>query len=197
MSADLASPQAVLADTASWAYAAAPWQTFAAAEVGAAAALTGLLFVAVSINLERILAFPKLPARAAETLNLLLLVVMVASFMLAPQPTTALAAEIAVCAAAMSATAAAVQLRHGPDNRADPAWWFLSRVTIIQAPALLFLAGGITLAARHGGGLYWTLPATLAAFLGAVYNAWVLLVEILRQHPGLAGPDRRDSNPGD
>ncbi len=40
------------------------------------------------------------------------------------------------------------------------------------------------LAARHGGGLYWALFATLAAFLGAVYNAWVLLVVILRQHPG-------------
>lgn len=62
VSADPAGSQAVLADTASWAYSAAPWQTFAAAEVGAAAALTGLLFVAVSINLERILAFPKLPA---------------------------------------------------------------------------------------------------------------------------------------
>ena len=138
----------------------------------------------MSINLERILAFPKLPARAAETLNLLLLVLIVASLTLAPQPATALAAEITACSAGMSAAAWAVQLRHGPDSPTDPAWWFLSRVAIIQAPALLFLAGGITLSTRHGGGLYWTLPATLAAFLGAVYNAWVLLVEILRQHPG-------------
>ena len=71
--------------TVSSAYSAVPWQTFFAAEVGAGASLTGLLFVAVSINLERILSFPKLPARAGETLTLLLLVVVIASLGLAPQ----------------------------------------------------------------------------------------------------------------
>jgi hypothetical protein len=44
----------------------AGWDNFFVAEVGAAAALSGLLFVAVSINLTRILAIPHLPARAAE-----------------------------------------------------------------------------------------------------------------------------------
>jgi len=46
----------------------------------------------------------------------------------------------------------------------------------------LFLAAGITLALRHGGGLYWVLPATLTAFIGAVYTAWILLVEIIRHN---------------
>jgi len=157
-----------------------------AAEVGAAAALTGLLFVAVSINLERILSFPKLPARAAETLSLLLLVVVIVSLALAPQPPRALAAEIIACAGLVSLVTIVVQLRHGPDSPTDPGWWFASRIATAQVPALLFLTGGITLAARHGGGLYWVLPATLTAFLGAVYNAWVLLVEIVRQPSGLS-----------
>lgn len=167
------------------AYSTLPWQNFLIAEVGAAAALTGLLFVAVSINLDRILSFPKLPARAAETLSLLLLVVVITSLGLAPQPSSALAAEIIACAGLMSAVTAIVQWHHGPDSPTDPAWWFLSRIATAQVPMLLFLTGGITLAARHGGGLYWVLPATLAAFLGAVYNAWVLLVEIIRQNPRL------------
>ena len=139
--------------------------------------------MAVSINLERVLAFPKLPARAGETLTLLLLVVVIASLGLAPQDTRALAAEIIACAGGMSAVVLSVQLRHGPDDPADPAWWYLSRIATVQVPALLFLAGGITLALRHGGGLFWVLPAALTAFLGAVYNAWVLLVEIIRQKP--------------
>ena len=169
--------------TGSLAYSALSWQTFLAAELGAGAALTGLLFVAVSINLERILSFPKLPARAGETLTLLLLVVVITSFGLTPQRTAALAAEVITCAGGTAAVVLTVQLRHGPDDPADPVWWYLIRIATIQVPALLFLVGGITLALRQGGGLYWMLPAVLAAFLGAVYTAWVLLVEIIRQHP--------------
>ena len=50
----------------------ADWSNFFVAEVGAAAALTGLVMVAVSINLAQVLAVPTLPGRAAETLFLLM-----------------------------------------------------------------------------------------------------------------------------
>jgi hypothetical protein len=48
------------------------WQPFFAAELGAAAALGGLLFVSLSLNLTKILSYPALPIRALVALLLLL-----------------------------------------------------------------------------------------------------------------------------
>jgi hypothetical protein len=48
---------------------------------------------------------------------------------------------------------------------------------IALVPGLL---AGISLAAHWGGGLYWLVPASLLGIAGAVYSAWILLVEINR-----------------
>ena len=39
---------------------------------------------------------------------------------------------------------------------------------------------GYDLAAHWDGGLYWLVPASLLGIAGAVFSAWVLLVEIVR-----------------
>ena len=41
-------------------------------------------------------------------------------------------------------------------------------------------AAGLSLILGAGGGLYWLVPAMVLGFGGAVLNAWVLLVEIVR-----------------
>jgi modulator of FtsH protease len=38
----------------------------------------------------------------------------------------------------------------------------------------------VLLLAEAGGGLYWWPAAIIAAYVGAIVDAWVLLVEILR-----------------
>ncbi len=82
----------------------AAWQVFCEALVGAAAALTGLLFVAVSINLENILKRPNfLPPRAAETLAAVLVVLMSCALTLVPQNTRLLGVELLVIALALLA----------------------------------------------------------------------------------------------
>lgn len=71
------------------------WSNFLVAQAGAAAALTGLIFVAVSINLSKILEYPGVSTRAAESIILLLGVVLNSSLALVPsQPLRALGAEI-------------------------------------------------------------------------------------------------------
>ena len=77
-----------------------PWESFFLGEVGATAALTGLLFVAVSINLQPILEYPWLPALAGETLLILAIVVVTATFGLVPgQSSRLLGAEVVAVAA--------------------------------------------------------------------------------------------------
>jgi hypothetical protein len=76
----------------------AAWAAFFTAVTGAAAALVGLLFVAVSINLDKILKNAMLPARAAETLAVLLFVVISSALALVPQDVELLGAEILVIA---------------------------------------------------------------------------------------------------
>jgi hypothetical protein len=63
----------------------AKWHDFFVAQVGASAALAGLLFVAISINIKSILEMPWLPARAGLTILLLLGALLEASFALWPQ----------------------------------------------------------------------------------------------------------------
>ena len=52
------------------AYDVAEWTDFANTVAGGAAALAGLLFVGLSLNLSEVLAYPGVPARAAATLGL-------------------------------------------------------------------------------------------------------------------------------
>jgi hypothetical protein len=71
------------------------WHDLFVAEAGASAALAGLLFVPISINLTHILEYRHLPSRAVEALLALLSVPMIATFALVPtQSTRAYAAEI-------------------------------------------------------------------------------------------------------
>jgi hypothetical protein len=162
------------------AYDPAEWSDLFVASAGASAALAGLLFVAVSINIERILDFKGLPERALETLAMLLMVLLISILGLMPdQGRLAIGGEVL----AVSLVAAVLMLRlptgHARDE-SEPRAWLLGRWgarAFAIAPPLI---GAVSLLAETGGGLYWVAVGFVFAISGAVTNAWVLMVEILR-----------------
>src|ERR1700734_3313951 len=99
----------------------ANWSSFFAAEIGAAAALSGLIIVAISINLSRILADPLLPGRAAETLVQPAGVLVASTFALVPgQPAWALGLELALTGAVMWLIPVTIQMAAVRRSRSYP-----------------------------------------------------------------------------
>ena len=162
------------------AYQPGQWHDMFVAMAGAAAALTGLIFVAVSINLEQVLKYPALPPRAVETLSILIGLLVLSVFVLIPgQSLTALGVEILVLGVVMG-TALLVKRIRLPRAAGQPLTWTLTPVGVIAAATLPMAAAGISVLVRGGGGLYWLVAALILGFAGAVFNAWILLVEIHR-----------------
>jgi hypothetical protein len=162
------------------AYDASEWSDLFLASAGASAALAGLVFVAVSINVERIVRFPGLPERALETVLLLLAVVLVSLIGLIPgQSSVALGIELLVVSLVFAGVIGALSTKSLPEG-SEPATWLLGRLILRAAGTVPFVVGGASLIVEAGGGLYWTVAGILFATAGAVANAWVLLIEILR-----------------
>jgi hypothetical protein len=162
------------------AYDASEWSDLFVAAAGAGAALAGLVFVAVSINIDRILALEGLPERALETVLTLLMVVCVSIVGLIPgQDNTALGAELLGLTAVFAIVIVRLSLRSLPKGPA-PRHWVIGRLFVIAVAVLPLLVGAVSVLAEGGGGLYWIAAGIIGSLVGAVANAWVLLVEILR-----------------
>ncbi len=162
------------------------WHDFFLAQAGAAGVLTGLVFVGVSINLQKIVSDPRsgLAGRAAEALILLVGVLTVSILGLVPgQGAGLLGAEVLVVGLAAWVWIVAIQLprlREWGTMRADLRVSFVLRVVLGQVGTLaMVIAGGAVLWVGPGG-LYWLVAGTLFSIIAALADAWVLLVEINR-----------------
>jgi modulator of FtsH protease len=156
------------------------WSNFLVAQAGAAAALTGLIFVAVSINLAKILEHPGVSTRAAEAIIILIGVVLNASLALVPsQSFHALGVETLSIGGLIWLVITIRQVRFmRPVDHLW--WWFAMRVVLCQLATIPFCIAGLALCFGWSGAMFWLVPGCLFSFVAGVYSAWVLLVEILR-----------------
>ena len=168
----------------------ADWQGFAEMIGGASGALTGLLFVAVSLNASRIAGHQGLRASATQTLVLFLTPLAVAAAVLTPgQPDWAVGAElIGIGLTASWVLLAIVRRKHSLADDDQRLISIFNRRGPNVIVMLLFVASGAALAADANAGLYLLLPATLVAFVSGVLNAWYFL---------LPPPDERTTKKGD
>jgi modulator of FtsH protease len=163
------------------AYSATEWGGFGTTAATAAATLTGLLFIAVSINLQKILEAQSLPGRAAMTL-LFFAIPLVASLLLVvpEQARAVLGGELVATGAVGGASALIIGHRAGR-SQYEPRWSLLgTRLIPMGGNCLCIIVAGVSLAAQAGGGLYWLVPATVLAITAGLINTWVLMVEIMR-----------------
>lgn len=157
------------------------WANFFFAEVGASAALAGLIFVGVSINLSRILAFPRLPNRAFEALLLLLTVLVVSSLLLVPEQALSLVgSEVLVIGLVVWITMILLDMNIWHNTAAKYRFQFSLLIAMNQLAILPYLIAGVSILVRDLNGLYWLVPAIIFSFIKALMDAWVLLVEINR-----------------
>lgn len=157
------------------------WENFFIAEVGASAALLGLVFVGVSINLTRILSIPGLPNRALLSLIILLTILLMSSLMLVPsQSLVQIGIEILMLGLIAWIIASTLDVKILLTREPQYRLPYMVNFVLTQFALLPYVVAGIIVLTRGAGGLYWLVAAILISFIKAILDAWVLLVEINR-----------------
>lgn len=157
------------------------WSTFASSQVSAAATLIGLVFVAVSINLKTITSGPGLTARAAESLLQFFQVFLIAAWILVPGLSVHAFAIHCLTVGAVSWLAQTIGiLKFRPPPGVVNAFAITLRTLFVQCSTIPFCVAGSLLLAQKPGAPMWLVPGFLISFAAGIFNAWVLLVEIVR-----------------
>jgi len=175
------------------AYNPAEWGTFAVGLTTASGALTGLVFVAVSIRVREVLDHPFHRRRAESTFVILLAILTASLLLLIPsQGRVAVGIEMLVIGAALVYRAS----HTWPVVRAS-----LRREAVVSYYVgtfahVLLCFGAISLLARVGGGLYVVAATLVLELVRALSDIWVLFSGITIDGQAAAQPQRSEVGDG-
>jgi hypothetical protein len=159
------------------------WKDLLVATAGASAALAGLVTVAIATNIAEILKYRWLPPRAATSIGLLLLVLVVSiAGLMRPQSLTWFGMETVAFAAVMwliTARTARTRLATRREHN-RPGWQLAQEAGLYQVSVLPFVVGGVLLMMDDTNGMYWIAGGMIAAVVVSMLTTWVLLIEVLR-----------------
>jgi len=156
------------------------WHDYFVAQAGASAAIAGLLFVALSINIERIIKMPWLPARAAMTVLVLVGSVIEALLALwAHQSSLALGIELLIVSLVVWGYTIRLSIESAKTPKEFAKYNFQS-VAVVQLAAFPTVLGAAGILFGFEASMYAVAFAMVMAIFVAFLNSWVLLVEILR-----------------
>jgi hypothetical protein len=159
------------------------WDTFTVVVGGAAAGLTGLLFVAVSIRVDVIAKSQELRNRAAQTLALFVTVLFVAILLSVPgQSLRVLGFEVGALAILIGGGMLLLDRRaragRGDDATAHAVASILDAVAPNTATSVLLLIAAVLLMLGLHWGLYVLVVPVVVALAGGITSAWLLLTKI-------------------
>ncbi len=157
------------------------WHDFFMACVGSSATLTGLLFIGISINLQKIISVQRLVNRGMLALIFLLIILIVSILFLVPdRPTSFYGVTVLIItsAAALIITRLDILLFKDKESRHRIYTKFYPVINTITI--MCYIICSVLLIIEGEEGMYWIVPAIVLSYVKAILDAWILLVEILR-----------------
>jgi modulator of FtsH protease len=154
------------------------WANFFIATATVSAALSGLIYVGISINLHKVLQIVGAPERAWNALTLLLAMMLFSLLMLVPGEAhldlgwEILGVGILACAL-IAVPGFSANARKSHKN-------YASVLVDLVATILYVVAGGLIIAGQMNG-VYLLVPAFALSLWKALWDAWILMIEINRR----------------
>jgi modulator of FtsH protease len=157
------------------------WSDLFVATAGASATLAGLLFVGLSINLDKLVSLPGVLLRAAASLALLTSMLGLSILLLIPDHSVRNAGievlGVAIASACIVGILSLRSIRDTPPQYRGNAMALSGLRVFALAP---LAASGALMIANHPNGTDLLVPGMLMTFIVTIVDARVILVEIAR-----------------